>query len=187
MTKFVLALLCAGVGLAEAGIDLTPRVTQTTTPSGIPSQHFAFSENGRPITYVPPTGWNHSGGGASLKFTPPGLTQARAEIDQVPLAAPQNFDDEITKALRDKVVAEVPPDSRNVSVTSETLNPLRVNGNQTYEVIVSYNAFGHDFMTGVIYLNLPDTQLRFRTTARKADFEKVHNAFRASMFTWQWQ
>ncbi len=39
----------------------------------------------------------------------------------------------------------------------------------------------------ILYLNLPDTQLRFRTLARKEDFEKVHAAFRGSVFSWQWK
>ena len=61
-----------------------------------------------------------------------------------------------------------------------------LNQNHTYEVIVSYQAFGQEFMMAVIYMNLPDTQVRFRSVARKDDFEKVHTAFRRSLFSWQW-
>ena len=187
MAKSVLALLCAGVASVHAAIEFKPHVTEATTPMGFKAHYFTFSEKGRAITYEAPRGWTHSGGGASIKFTPPGLTQAVAEIDQVPLSAPQNFDDETKKALREKTVASVPPDSQNVTAVSEELDPVVLNNNHTYEVVISYQAFGQEFMMSAIYMNMPDTQVRFRTVARKADFEAVRALFRRSLFTWQWK
>ena len=187
MKRTVLALFCAVASLAHAGIQFNPRVIETTTPMGFKAQYLTFSENGRSITYEPPTGWTPGGGGAAIKFTPPNLTQAVAEIDQAPLAAPQNFDEETKKALRDKTLAAVPRDSQNLAVVSEELNPVVLNHNHSYEVIISYQAFGQDFMMAVIYMNMPDTQVRFRSVARKDDFETVHTAFRRSLFSWQWQ
>lgn len=187
MKKSLLALLCAGVASAQAGIDFKTQVTETTTPMGFKAQYYSFSEKGRSITYVAPRGWTHSGGGASISFTPPGLNQARADIEQAPLPAPQEMNDEMRTALRDRTMAAVPPDSQNVTVVSETSNPVVLNQNQSHEVVISYQAFGQEFMMGIIYLNMPDTQLRFRTIARKADFDGVHSQFRRSLFTLQWK
>ena len=183
---WLVAALTSGIATAYAGIDFTPTVTQREQ-AGISFQVLNFKENGRTITYEQPRGWTPAGGGAHIRFTPPGLNQAFAEIDQVPLTAPQNFDEPTTKALREKALVSVPPDSHGVTVASEEMNPVVLNKNQTYEVIISYQAFGQEFMSGIIYMNLPDTQVRFRTVARKPDFQNVHDAFRASLFSWQWK
>lgn len=181
----ILALLCASVGSASAGVELNSKVTESTSPLGFKSQHFTFSYNGRPITYEAPRGWSPSGGGAAIKFTPPEAIQAQADITQSPLPAPQAFDEPTIKSLREKALATLPPESQQVEIISETPNLVILSGNQSYSFIISYQAFGQHFMTGLIYVHYPDTQLRFRTVARKADFEKIHEAFRASLFAWQ--
>lgn len=184
---FLLAACVALVAAtARAGIDLTPTVTQREQ-AGITFQVLNFQEKGRTITYEQPRGWTPTGGAASIRFTPPKLNQAFAQIDQMALPAPQNFDDETRKVLREKALATLPEGHQNATVVSEEMNPVVINQNHTYEVIISYQAFGQEFMSGVIYMNLPDTQVRFRTVARKPDFEAVHPLFRASLFSWQWK
>lgn len=187
MTRIlVAAALAASMTAASAALDFTPTVTQREQ-AGITFQVLNFKENGRTITYEQPRGWTPAAGGGRIRFTPPGLNQAFAEIDQVPLPAPQNFEEAAIKALREKALASVPADSQNVTLVSEELNPVVINKNHTYEVVISYQAFGQEFMSGIIYMNLPDTQVRFRTVARKPDFENVHPVFRASLFSWQWK
>ena len=188
MKRTLLVAACLGLVAmtARAAIDFTPTVTQREQ-AGITFHVLNFKEKGRTITYEQPRGWTPAGGAASIRFTPPKLNQAFAEIDQVALAAPQNFDDDIRKALREKALAALPEGHQNATIVSEEMNPVVINQNHTYQVIISYQAFGQEFMTGVLYMNLPDTQVRFRTVARKPDFEAVHNAFRASLFSWQWK
>jgi len=183
-----LALLLSLVGVVSlhAGIDLTP-VPGERVLEGIKFPQLNFQQNGRRITYEQPRGWTYAGGGSRISFTPPDAPQAQAEINQSPLPAPQSFDEETMKLLRAKTLAAVPPDSQNTVLVSEEKNPLRIANHETYAVTVSYSAGGQEFMTSILYLNLPDTQLRFRTTARKGDFEKVHGAFRGSNFSWQWK
>ena len=62
-----------------------------------------------------------------------------------------------------------------------------INQHETYEVTVLYNFYGADYQLSVLFANLPDTQLRFRTVARKADFDTVHREFRAGLFTLSWK
>ena len=187
MKPIILTLLCATALSTRAAIELNANVTEATTPMGFKAQHFTFRDKGRLITYEAPRGWTPSGGAAGIRLVPPGLTQAHAEIGQVPLPAPQNFDEETKKKLREATLASVPPDSQNVALVSETANPFQLNQNHTHEVVISYQAFGQEFTAGTIYMNLPDTQLRFRTVARKADFPNVYAAFRRSLVTWQWK
>lgn len=185
MNKTSLLLILLAFASAQARIDLTP-VAGERVLEGIRFAQLSFSENGRTITYEQPRGWTYTGGGDSIRFTPPNIDLASAEIQQSKLPAAQPFDEENRKALQAQTVAAVPPGSKNAALVSEMLNPLRLGVYDTYEVIVSYEAFGQAFMMGVVYVNLPDTQLRFRTLARKSDFEKVHRAFRGSMFSWAW-
>ncbi len=187
MTRFfssVVTLIALAVS-AQAGIDFSPTTSERKL-SGFTFQQLNFSQDGRRITYEQPPGWSYSGGGPSIKFVPPKVTLAQSEIDQVPLKAPLTLDDDTKKLLQQRALSSVPPDSQDVALVSEMADPVVVNGNHTYEVTVAYRAFGQDFMMGIVYLNLPDTQVRFRTLARKEDFEKLHTAFRGSIFSWQW-
>ena len=181
---YTCALLLLHVS-ANAGIDFTATEVERTL-SGIKFKQLVFQQDGKKIGYQPPRGWSFTGGGSRIKFIPPEIAQAQGEIDQVQLSAPQSLDEETMKTLQRKTLESVPADSRQVTLVSEEKNPLLINKNETYEVTVSYQAFGQEFQMSVLYMNLPDTQVRFRTTARKADFEKVHKAFRGSIFSWQW-
>ena len=122
-----------------------------------------------------------------MKLNPPNVSQAQATMEQSPLAAPQILDEPTLKQLQQTALASVPGGAQKVALVSEERSPLRINQQETYEVTVSYQFFGQDYELSVLFANLADTQLRFRTVARKADFEKVHREFRASLFTLSWQ
>lgn len=171
---------------AHAGIDFSPTTSERVL-SGFKFQQLNFTHGSRKISYEQPAGWSYSGGGAGIKFLPPDVTQAQSTIEQSPASGPQPLDEETRARLQQQTLASVPPDSRGAALVSELHNPLLVNNNETYEVTVSYEAFGQQFMMSVLYLNLPDTQVRFRTVARSEDFEKLHTAFRGSIFSWQWK
>lgn len=173
------------IASTQAGIDFTPTISEREL-AGIKFKQLNFKHNGRVVTYEQPKGWKYSGGGNSLKLNPPDVAQADAEIDQVRLEAPQKLDEETVKALQAQVLASVPKDSQNVTLVSEEKNPFRINQHETYAITISYVAFGQEFQRWVLFLNLPDTQVRFRFTARKADFDKGQKAFRASLFSWKW-
>jgi hypothetical protein len=115
------------------------------------------------------------------------VSQAQATIEQSPLSAPQIFDDATAKQLQQQVLASVPSGAQNVTVVSEEKNPLRINQQETYAVTIAYNFYSEDYQLSVIFANLADTQLRFRTVARKADFEKTQREFRASLFSLSWE
>ena len=185
MKSLVLLLSLIGVTSIQAGIDFTPTTSEREL-AGIKFKQLRFNHNGRVVTYEQPKGWKYSGGGNSLKLNPPDPLRADAEIDQSRLEVPQNLDEETIKALREQVLASVPKDSQNVTVVSEEKNPFRINNHETYAVTISYVAFGQEFQRWVLFMNLPDTQVRFRFTARKAEFEKAQKAFRGSLFSWKW-
>jgi hypothetical protein len=180
-----LAILCFAAAARAEEINLTP-VRSVRELDGIKFQQLEFTEGEKKITYEPPRDWTVAGDGSRIKFTPVKISQAQAGIEQSPLSAPQNFDEATMKLLQQQALASVPSNSQAVSLTSEEKNPLMINQHETYEVIIGYESFGRAYQLSVLYLNLPDTQLRFRCVALRGDFEKIHKAFRDSLFSWQW-
>lgn len=186
ISKTLFTCLLAAVHLtASAALEFST-AEQERSLQGVKYKLLFFKDNGKTISYQPPRGWSVAGDGGVLKMTPPNLAQAKGEITQSPLPAPQPFDAEVMKALQQKALASVPPASEKVVVVSEEKSPIKVNGNETYAVTISYQAYGQEYLMSVLYLNLPDTQVSFRATARKQDFAKVHGTVRLSVLSWQW-
>jgi hypothetical protein len=171
---------------AQAGVDFTPTGGERVL-EGIVFKQILFHQDGHPIAYEQPHGWTFTGDAVAMRLAPPNLSQAQATMEQAHLSAPQLLNDATTAQLRQQVLASVPNGAQNIALVAEEKNPLRINQRETYAVTVSYNFYGQDYELSVLFANLADTQLRFRTVARKADFEKVHRAFRASLFTLSWQ
>jgi hypothetical protein len=180
---FLSVSLCS---ISNAGIDFKGG-TDERVLEGIKFEQLVFRDNGRKVTYEQPRGWTYVIDTGRVRFTPPGVSQAQAEIDQLPLAKPTVFDEATTKKLQEQLLAGLPPGSQNAKIELEEPSPLRKNDYDTYGVTISYRLYGQDFLTSVLYLGLPETLVRFRATARKADFDKIHRAFRGSVFSWQWR
>jgi hypothetical protein len=180
----VVLVFCLPAAAGQGSIDFTPHVAEQTL-AGIVFKQLIFHENDKKIAYEQPRGWSYSADAARLRMTPPDVGQAQGEIDQSPLPKPQNFDEETVKALQQRILDSV-ANAQKMRVVGEQLNPVVINGHETYEVTVEYELYGQQFAASVIFMNLPDTQVRFRVSARKQDFEKVQKAFRASLYSWQW-
>jgi hypothetical protein len=183
---FAAVALLAVHGTALAVVNFTPLEVEQSL-DGIKFKQLLFDQEGKKIAYQPPRNWTYTGSPGRLRLTPPSFSQAFAEIDQVPLAAPQKFDKETWELLQQKTLSAVPPNSQHIALVAEEKNPLVVAMHETYEVTVSFDVSGQEFVMSVLYLNLPDTQLRFRVVAHKADFERAHTAFRGSIYSWQWK
>ena len=181
----VLFLLGLPLWCAFAGIDFTPTASERTF-AGIKFPQLYFHEKDRRISYEQPRGWRYSGDCSQIKFTPPDVPQAFAEISQTPLPARQNFDEPTTKGLQDQVLASLSPDSQDAAIVSAEKNPLMIDGHETFEVTVTYQLYSERYYQSVLFMNLPDTQISFRFVARKPDFEKLHRAFRESLGSLQW-
>ena len=181
---FLLALvsLCS---ISQAGIDFNGGTAERTL-EGIKFTQLVFRDKGRKVTYEQPRGWTYVADAGGVRFVPPGVSQAMAGIDQSPSTAATVFDEETIKKLQQQALAGLPPDSQNAKVELEEKSPLKKDEHDTYAVTLSYRLHGQDFSTSILYLALPDTLVRFRVTARKADFDKIHRAFRGSVFSWQW-
>jgi hypothetical protein len=184
--RSTIVIALAGIALSARGaIDFTPTVGERIL-EGIRFPELYFHEDGRKISYEQPRGWSYTGDATYIKFVPPDVRQAFAEISQTPLSKPQNFDEDTMKLLQTKALTLLSRDAGDVVVMSAEKNPLMINAHETFEVIVAFQLYGEQYRQSVLFMNLPDTQLAFRVLSPKADFEKLHRDFRGSLCSLQW-
>ena len=170
---------------AKGGINLTPSASEYVS-EGIKYQKLVFQSDKQSVEYDPPPGWSFHGSAERVQLMPPKKRFAEALIEVVPLAVPQGLDEKIVKALAQQLVSSVPADSQFVTIVSEEQNSVLLDGKPSFEVTVSYKLIGEKFLKSALFVNLPDTQLIFRLTARKDDFEALHSEFKRSIFSWHW-
>lgn len=178
------ALTIAFACSANAELDLTATAHEYVA-EGISHQELAFKDGKRTITMDLPNKWSFRNNADRLELTPPQTKFAEGVIQAVPLAAPQPLDEAAKKNLAERVLAVVPPKSDAI-VVEERENPVLINGNESFEVVICYKMMGYKFQSSTIIVNCPETQLIFRFTAPKDDFEGLNRLFRGAILSWQW-
>jgi hypothetical protein len=114
------------------------------------------------------------------------VARADALIQTISLAAPQALDEKAMAFLKEQFLNSLPPGSQMIKLLKEEQNPVVLENKVSYAVTISYQALGETFMRSTLFTNIADNQLRFTITARKDDFERLQEAFRASIFSWHW-
>lgn len=186
LTKSTIAVfLMTTVVSARGGIDLTPSVTEYVA-EGMKFQQLIFQDEKRRIEYEPPPGWTFHSGANQLSLNPPKKNFAEAVIQSFPLAAPQPLDEKAIKTFEQQFIASLPVGSQFVKIEQEISNSVLLDGNASFEVTVSYQSMGEKFLRSAIFVNLTDTQLMFRFSARKDDFASLHQTFKSSILSWHW-
>jgi hypothetical protein len=182
----LLLLAFVAVSPASAGVDFTP-VEGERKLCGRVFKQLIFREDGHKITYEQPPGWTYRGEGSRITFMPPKVSFASSSIEQTALQAPVTFDEATLQALQQEFLLSLPKGPQPPVIVSAEVNPFKVNGHDTFEVVATFHDHGAEFQAAIVFVNAPKLLLRFRTTARKTDFEKLHAAFRGSIFSWEWQ
>ena len=187
MRPLLLALLCYSAVSARAALDLSPFPSELNG-EGIKYIQLTFKDGERHVLYVIPQSWTWGGGSSQLRLTPPAtFLRASAVIEGSPLSAAQPLDEKAIGILRQEFLSTMPPGAQNVQALSEE-QPFQLGGNiPTYEFTASYQLLGETFVRSTVFANLSETQLRFKFSSLKKDFDSLHRAFRASLISWQWQ
>ncbi|MFN2541878.1 MAG: hypothetical protein ABR514_06900 [Chthoniobacterales bacterium] len=170
---------------ADATVDLTPTPAEYIA-EGIKFQQLLFKDNKQLISYDLPREWTYRYDGGRIVLTPPEAPFAEALIEALSMEKPEPFDDAIVKALEQRILTSLPPNSDGIAILKTERNPVILNRNLSFEIVVSYRTLGETFQRSVLFINTPGTRLIFKLSARKSDFDKVYSAFRASVLTWQW-
>jgi hypothetical protein len=153
---------------------------------GLDYRCLIFRDDEHMISYQPPAGWICSLVGKHLYLKPHDQNFAAAEIKAVPRPALQPFDEAVTVALVQQVLANVPAGSLDRFVVKQESDPISINNYRSFEVVVSYEALGKTFERSVLFLNTPANQIIFKFTARKDIFDDLYQAFHNSILTWEW-
>lgn len=184
MVSRVAALLIATASLARAQIDFTPR-SQPAQFEGVAVNETAFKNGDKWVHYSPPGGWEMRGEGRLLSLKPRNATFAAAEVESRPLPANTALDDDALQKLKAELEHGLPKDAQEVTWEPVEPDPVLLNQHETRRLTVSYHAIAQRFTVSVIVCNFADQQIRFRLEARTDDFEKLYDAFRRSLYTWQ--
>jgi|GEM_PF-1151770 len=179
-----LALSFAAAAGSKGAVDLTPTPSEYTA-EGITYKRLVFQDGNRRISYEPPRQWIYRLVGESLRLAPSAETTAEATIQAIPLRSQQDLDDNSIAAIKEHFSRNIPPGSLGVTMLAGQEHAVPVKA-PNYEVSASYQALGDTFVRRALYVNLPDTQLVFRFTARKSEFDVLYRLFRASILSWEW-
>jgi hypothetical protein len=187
MKRLLLLAIAAFAISAKGALDLAPRPTEFEG-EGIKYTRLSFKDDKQDVIYVPPQNWSYRGSSAQLRLSPPpNFSQAEAVVEVVPLAAPQPLNEKGIELVRLQFASTVPPGAQAAKMLSEEPSPVMINGNiASYEITGTCQIYGETFVRSVLFANLGETQLRFRLTALKKDFDALHRQFRASLVSWQW-
>lgn len=187
MRSLLLAVWLTCAITARGALDLSPFPTQFEG-EGIKYTQLSFKDDKRQVLYMPPQNWTWRGGSSQLRLIPPAtFTRADAIIETSPLAEPQPLDEKTIAALRQQFLSTLPPGAQGVKMVSEEQSPVMLNGNiATCEFTATFQILGETFLRSTLVANLPDTQLRFKVSGLKKDFDSLHRLFRASLISWQW-
>jgi len=182
----VTALILSNAAATAYGlVDLTPSPGEYKA-AGITYQQLVFKDGQQNVSYDLPHGWSYRFDGGRILLTPTDVAFAEASIEAVPLPKPQPFDRATTEKLSQQVLTTLPPNSEAITITKSEQNPVLLNSNLSYEISVSYKTMGSVFQRSVLFVNAPGTQLIFKLSARKSDFDRLYSVFRSSVLTWQW-
>lgn len=169
---------------AYADMQFAPRESEYTV-EGMKFKQLAFSDgSGHEITYQQPPGWTYSGSATKLTLRPSNSAQAEGTITKIALSQAVTFDEANTNELVKRALSSAPPDSTDVMLVSQEMNPVKIGGKETFLVIVSYVSYGAQYERSMMFMNRGNEQIIFQFVSRASDFNDLQRAFLASQFTW---
>jgi len=177
------SLVAAGLLAADmaAVLDLTPHPNKKQL-EGVQLDNVAFHYGPNQVTYMPPFGWQASGGQKKVTFRPD-KAQAEASIEVFRKPEVTTFDPETVKALKESIEKSLPRGVEQVVWGPDEENTVIWNRHGTYRVTFSYSQFGQRYTTTIVFCNFNKEQLRFTLICHEADYEKLYTAFRSSLFS----
>jgi hypothetical protein len=177
-------LLTAVLTTARAAIELPPTPHESTC-EGFTHKELHFKDGKRQAVYQLPGGWTFRPREGGVKLVPPDPF-ADAIILAGSQPGSQPLDEKAIEEAKQEFLRTIPPGSQLVTIVSEQRNPVLLDNKPSYEVVASYQLLGEHFVRSALFTKSLDTHVTFRLTARKSDFEKLHQTFRSSILSWHW-
>ena len=170
---------------AMAQLDLSPQ-PDSFDLDGIQISQLIFANGRMPkVSYQPPRDWKCTGQKDQLDIQPAKLSQASARAILLPEGEVITLDESGKEQLKRKALLSLPDGNQDVEVTSEEVDPMRINGLHTYLIELKYVFFGEKFACYSLTVDRRPQALNFRLTCREKDYAELRRAFEASLYTWQ--
>jgi len=183
MRGLLMARLCLGFSTVAA-FDLTP-VEKFRDQEGFKIPIVCFNQPDGAVTWQPPGGWRLSGGGQTLSLFPTGAPLAYAKLQVLNRRATIRDGAPGEPAVR-WAKAYLPQDASELSLIAERENPFSLNGLPSKEWIFNYVSQAQRFSTAIALVDLDEEErLALIVSALAKDFESIHGAAIASMFSWR--
>lgn len=176
--------LCLGSTFATA-LDLTP-TEKFRDQEGFKIPIVCFDSGKRAVTWQPPAGWRLSGGGTALSLFPPNAPSAYAKLQVLSRTRASTEAAQLGSSVS-WAKPYLPQDASELSVTAERENPFSLGGLPAREWIFNYVSQAQRFSTAIALVELDEQErLALIVSALAKDFEPIHAAAIASMFSWRW-
>ena len=170
--------------LGHAGAEVAPSVEEITE-DGFTYRQLTFTTEKTKVTFSPPPGWTFRGNKSRLQLVPPAKPFAEGSLESVSLPQPEPFDEQVIAAFKEQVLASVPAGSQAVTIEFEAENTTMLEGNPSYEIMLTYQSLGRPFKRSVVLVNGPKERLLIRFTALKDDFNALITPFRRAIMSWR--
>lgn len=187
--KILLAALLGAsfTGPASQALDFQPEFITTENEGGFKHLEVVLKDGAARVVYCPPSGWKPAVGERCLRFHPPGVSLADLTIEEEKAHAGRALDAAASERCRAWLKASVPKESSELVVEADESNPGAVANCPTFGTTVAYVQGGTRYRKRVIFVFAAESEIRFTTVARIADFDRIYPAVRQSLFSWRWE
>ena len=185
---FLIALLGTSLPVpALRAIEFKPEFVTTENEGGFKHVEIVLQDGAARVVYCPPVAWKAEEGERSLRFHAPGVSLADLTIESEKATAARVLDLAAAERCRAWLKASVPRESTDVVMEADESNPGLVAACPTFGTTVVYTSGGVRYRKRIIFVFAPDSEIRFTTVARVADFDRLYPTVRRSLFSWRWE
>ncbi|MDB6173398.1 MAG: hypothetical protein JWL59_2709 [Chthoniobacteraceae bacterium] len=174
------ALLLAPGALAQSDkLNLTP-VDSAFELDGVKLKITRFYSEASFVEYSPP--WPIAGSPEIARMPVPGM-DAQADIQRVQTAVPLDLTND--EAVKKFVTGRLPKEAEDVEVAQVERDALKINNKPTVEVTLDYVIGGRrlELSTLLVQRSPGDTVYLFSLSANPANFQKLRQLFRRSLYS----
>jgi hypothetical protein len=182
------ALLLAAIAAPTLhALEFEPTFIETEVEGGYKNLEVVLKDGNAKVVYCPPPGWQAAPGPRRLRFFPRTVSLADLTIESDKAEPGRIVDAATLDRLHAWLKSSVPPESSDTVLEDDEAGLTSVASFPTFGMTVAYTSGGVRYRKRVIFVLTPDSNLRFTTVARVADFDRIYQAVRQSLFTWRWE
>ena len=147
-----------------------------------PYSYLQFWDDRRPVTFVPPKGWECSGDRQKLRLIPKDASDVDIDIQVRPWGQEEPQEPAAGAAFEEMARKALPPGAEQVTILSSD-EAMQIDGYHTWEITLTHTFYGGLFKTSYLYLVRSKDLVRFRVSGKPSEFAQLRETFHASLHT----